>query len=137
MSYINTKSNRSYDFVAPYAEEGERCQRIPFPVAVNRLPEDDTHITHDCNPQLTTFEADAAAGTFEVETQVQAGSLLIVRNESATNAQTIAGATCAAGKVTTLMWDGNGYITVGASTIGEQAGSGDDSEDGGQSGSPL
>lgn len=117
MSYINTKSNRSYDFFAPYAEEGERCQRIPFPIAVNCQPVDDTHIRHECNPQVMAFGADATAGTFEVETQVQAGSLMIVRNEAATNAQTIAGVACKAGSVTTLMWDGNGYISIGESTI--------------------
>lgn len=117
MSYINTKSNRSYDFFAPYSEEGERCQRIPFPIAVNCQPEDDTHIKHECNPQVMTFGADATAGTFEVETLVQAGSMMIVRNESASNAQTIAGVACKAGSVTTLMWDGNAYIAVGETTI--------------------
>lgn len=117
MSYINTKSNRTFDFYAPYTEEGERVQRIPFPVAASRKPVDSTHITHDCNPQLMTFGSDASAGTFTVDTQVQAGSLLIVRNEHASNAQSIGGVSCAANKVTTLLWDGNEYVSIGASAI--------------------
>ena len=40
MSYLNSKSGRTFDFTAPYTEEGERCQRIPFPIAVNRKPTD-------------------------------------------------------------------------------------------------
>ena len=32
MSYINMKSRRSFDFYAPYNEEGERLVTIPFPV---------------------------------------------------------------------------------------------------------
>lgn len=36
MSYINMKSRRSFDFYAPYNEEGERLVTIPFPVAVDR-----------------------------------------------------------------------------------------------------
>ena len=38
MSYLNSKSYRTFDFFAPYTEEGERCQLIPFPIAVNRNP---------------------------------------------------------------------------------------------------
>lgn len=117
MSYINTKSNRTFDFFAPYTEEGDKVQRIPFPVAASRKPTDATHITHDCNPQLMTFGSDASAGTFTVDTQVQAGSLLIVRNEHASNAQSIGGVSCAANKVTTLLWDGQAYVSIGTSTI--------------------
>lgn len=117
MSYINTKSNRTFDFYAPYTEEGDRVQRIPFPVAASRKPADTTHITHDCNPQLMAFGSDATAGTFTVDTQVQPGALLIVRNEHATVAQSIGGVSCAAKKVTTLMWDGNAYVSIANSAI--------------------
>lgn len=115
MSYINMRSRRSFDFSAPYSEEGERCVTIPFPVAVHRKPEGGT-LVHDCNPQLVDFAAGTAETTFEVDTQVQAGSLLIVKNASA-SAQTMETAACAAGKVTTLMWDGNAYISIGTSDL--------------------
>lgn len=115
MSYINMRSRRSFDFLAPYNEEGERCVTIPFPVAVHRKPEGAT-LVHDCNPQLVDFAAGTAETTFEVDTKVQAGSLLIVKNESV-NAQTMETAACAAGKVTTLMWDGNAYISIGTSDL--------------------
>ena len=94
MSYINMKSRRSFDFYAPYNEEGERLVTIPFPVTV----------------------AAAAAETIEVETKVQAGSLLVIRNEG-TAVATVGGANCAASKVTTLMWDGNAYVELCASEI--------------------
>lgn len=119
MSYLNTKSNRAYDFFAPYAEEGERIQRIPFPIAVRREPEGST-LVHDCNPQLLEFSASGTAGTISVDTQVQAGSLLIVRNEDTVNAQTVGGVTCAKQTVTTLMWDGTGYITLGSTSLASE-----------------
>ena len=133
MSYLNTKSNRAYDFFAPYAEEGERIQRIPFPIAVRREPEGSTLVhdcnpqlpegstlVHDCNPQLLEFSASGTAGTISVDTQVQAGSLLIVRNEDTVNAQTVGGVTCAKQTVTTLMWDGTGYITLGSTSLASE-----------------
>lgn len=39
------KSRRSFDFYAPYNEEGERLVTIPFPVAVERKVEE-TGIVH-------------------------------------------------------------------------------------------
>lgn len=117
MSYINMKSRRSFDFYAPYNEEGERCVTIPFPVAVRRSPEG-KNLTHECNPQLVDVEAGTAATTFTVDTKVQAGSLMIIRNASA-DAQTFGVVACAAGKVTTLMYDGNAYISIGTSDITE------------------
>jgi hypothetical protein len=36
MSWTNTKPRRSFDFTAPYTEEGERLVTIPFPAAVRR-----------------------------------------------------------------------------------------------------
>lgn len=72
---------------------------------------------HDCNPQIVDIAAETAATTLNW-TPVQAGSLLIVRNAS-TNAQTIGKVACAASKVTTLMYDGNAYISIGTSEIGE------------------
>lgn len=117
MSYLNMKSRRSFDFYAPYSEEGERCVSIPFPIAVTREP-DGTKLVHDCNPQIVEFATGTAATTFTVDTQVQAGSLLIIRNASAA-AQTIGAAACAATKVTTLMYDGNAYISIGTSAISE------------------
>lgn len=115
MSYINMRSRRSFDFTAPYSEEGERCVTIPFPVAVHRTPEGNT-LVHDCNPQLVDFAVGTAETALEVDTQVQAGSLMIVKNASA-SAQTIETAACAAGKVTTLLWDGNAYISIGTSDL--------------------
>ena len=114
MSYINMQSRRSFDFYAPYNEEGERLVTIPFPVAVERKVEE-TGIVHDANPALVTVTP-AAAETIEVETKVQAGSLLVVRNEG-TAVATVGGANCAASKVTTLMWDGNAYVELGSSEI--------------------
>lgn len=115
MSYVNMKSRRSFDFYAPYNEEGERLVTVPFPVAVERKVEE-SDIVHDANPALVTV-APAAAETIEVETKVQAGSLLIVRNEG-TAVATVGGANCAASKVTTLMWDGNAYAELATSGIG-------------------
>lgn len=114
MSYINMQSRRSFDFYAPYNEEGERLVTIPFPVAVKRKVEE-TGIVHDANPALVTV-APAAAETIEVETKVQVGSLLVIRNEG-TAVATVGGANCAASKVTTLMWDGNAYVELGSSEI--------------------
>ena len=106
MSYINMKSRRSFDFYAPYNEEGERLVTIPFPVAVDRKVEKNG-IVHDANPALVTVD---------VDTKVQPGSLLIVRNEGAAVA-TVGGANCAQKKVTTLMWDGNAYAELATSAI--------------------
>ena len=117
MSYLNMKSRRSFDFVAPYTEEGDRCVQIPFPVAVTRKPEG-KDLVHDCNPQIVDIDAGTAATTYNVDIRVQAGSLLITRNASA-NAQTIGVVACAASKVTTLMYDGNAYISIGTSDISE------------------
>ena len=114
MSYINMKSRRSFDFYAPYNEEGERLVTIPFPVAVERKVEE-TGIVHDANPALVAV-APSTTGTIEVETKVQAGSLLIIRNEG-TAVATVGGANCAASKVTTLMWDGNAYAELCVSEI--------------------
>ena len=114
MSYINMKSRRSFDFYAPYTEEGERGVTIPFPVAVKREVSD-TGIVHDANPALVTV-APTAEKTIDVETLVQPGSLLIVRNEG-TAVATVGTANCAASKVTTLMWDGNAYVELANSTI--------------------
>lgn len=111
------KSRRSFDFFAPYTEEGDRCVQIPFPVAVTRKAEGKS-LVHDCNPQIVDVAAETAATTFELDTRVQAGSLLVIRNASA-NAQTIGKVACAASKVTTLMYDGNAYISIGTSTIEE------------------
>lgn len=108
------QSRRSFDFYAPYNEEGERLVTIPFPVAVERKVEE-TGIVHDANPALVTVTP-AAAETIEVETKVQVGSLLVVRNEG-TAVATVGGANCAASKVTTLMWDGNAYVELGSSEI--------------------
>lgn len=114
MSYINMKSRRSFDFYAPYNEEGERVVTVPFPIAVKREVSE-TGIVHDANPALVTV-APAEDATIDVETLVQPGSLLIVRNEGAKVA-TVGGANCVASKVTTLMWDGNAYVELANSTI--------------------
>lgn len=114
MSWINMKSRRSFDFYAPYNEEGERVVAIPFPVAVNREVSE-TGIVHDANPELVTVTPAAAEG-IDVETKVQAGSLLIVRNEGV-GVATVGDIDCAPAEVTSLMWDGNAYVKLAASTI--------------------
>lgn len=114
MSYINMKSRRSFDFYAPYNEEGERLVTIPFPVAVKREVSENG-IVHDANPVLVSVTP-SEAETVDVETQVQPGSLLIVRNEG-TAVSTVGGVNCAASKVTTLMWDGNAYVELANSAI--------------------
>lgn len=114
MSYLNMQSRRSFDFYAPYNEEGERLVTIPFPVAVERKV-GETGIVHDAAPALVSV-APVAAETIDVETKVQAGSLLIVRNEG-TAVATVGGVNCAASKVTTLMWDGNAYVDIATSDI--------------------
>lgn len=72
-------------------------------------------IVHDANPALVTVSP-ATTETIDVETKVQPGSLLIVRNEGAAVA-TVGGANCAQKKVTTLMWDGNAYAELATSAI--------------------
>ncbi len=114
MSYINMGSRRSFDFYAPYNEEGERVITIPFPVAVKREVSE-AGIVHDANPALVEV-APTAEKTIDVETKVQAGSLMIVRN-GGTAVATVGGANCAASKVTTLMWDGNAYVELATSSI--------------------
>ena len=108
------KSRRSFDFYAPYNEEGERVVTIPFPVAVNREVTD-TGVVHDANPALVTVNP-SAAETIEVETKVQPGSLLIIRNEGA-DVATVGGVPCDPDEVTSLMWDGNAYVKFAASEI--------------------
>lgn len=93
---------------------GERLVTIPFPVAVERKVEE-TGIVHDANPALVTVTP-ASEETINVETKVQAGSLLIIRNEG-TGVATVGGANCAASKVTTLIWDGNAYVEIATSDI--------------------
>ena len=61
------KSRRSFDFYAPYNEEGERLVTIPFPVAVERKVEE-TGIVHDANPALVTVTP-ALEETIDVETK--------------------------------------------------------------------
>lgn len=114
MSYINMKSRRSFDFYAPYNEEGERVVTIPFPVAAQREVTE-TGVVHNANPALVAV-APAAEVTVDVETLVQPGSLMIVTNTGAAVA-TVGGANCAASKVTSLMWDGNAYVELATSPI--------------------
>ena len=114
MSWINMKSRRSFNFSAPYNEEGERVVTIPFPVAVKRQVEGNV-VIHDANPVLTSVSP-ASATAIDVETKVQAGSVLIVKNTGSA-AATLKGVACAAGKVTTLLYDGNAYVSIGASAI--------------------
>ena len=114
MSWINMKSRRSFDFTAPYNEEGERLVAVPFPVAVARKVVDG-NIIHDANPALVSISP-AQAANISVDANVQAGSLLIIRNEGASTA-TVSGVACAASKVTTLMYDGNAYVKIAETAI--------------------
>lgn len=104
------KSRRSFDFFAPYNEEGERVVTVPFPVAVRREVTED-HVAHDANPLIITVSPGAEAAV-DVDVKVQPGSLLIVRNTGGATA-TVAGQECPGGKTTTLMYDGDGYILIG------------------------
>jgi hypothetical protein len=123
MSWFHNKSGQSFDFTAPfdknfqvpYEGEGKRCVLIPFPVAVAREVDDGNEVVHDVNPALVEV-APASAVTINVDTRVQPGSQMIVKNTGSV-AATVGGASCAAGKVTTLLYDGNGYIALGASEI--------------------
>ena len=117
MSYINTKCRKSYDFFAPEQNSGDRSQSIVFPIAVTREVSTDNKVVHDCNPTLIAVAPSTADITITVTTKVQAGSLLIVKNTSAAKKATTGGVDCAFGKVTTLMYDGNGYIKVGESAV--------------------
>lgn len=116
MSYINMKSRRSFSFFAPYNEEGERSITVVFPVAIKRDIVDNK-LVHDCNPTLAEVNS-AEAITVEVETTVQPGAMLIITNRG-TGAATVGGVECAGSYVTTLMWDGNGYLKLGATQIAE------------------
>jgi hypothetical protein len=115
MSWLNTKTGRSYDFFAPEAYKGGRLTVAPFPIPVDKTVDADGKVTHDANPALVAV-APAAATTVEVETKAPAGSLLIVTNTGSA-AATVGGVACAFGKVTTLLYDGNGYVSIGATTI--------------------
>lgn len=114
MSWINIKSRRSFDFVAPYNEEGERVVTIPFPVAVAREVSADG-VVHDANPALVRIAPEAET-TIDVEVAVQPGSLMIVHNSGSAVA-TVGDVNCAALHVTTLMWDGNAYVELSSSQI--------------------
>jgi hypothetical protein len=113
MSYLNTKTGRSYDFFAPEAYEGERLTRIPFPIPVKREVDAGGEVTHDASPALVSVAPTAAALTVNVTTDVQPGSLMIVTN-AGSKVATVGGAACAAGEVTTLLYDGNGYLALGS-----------------------
>jgi hypothetical protein len=115
MSWLNTKTGRSYDFFAPEAYEGERLTVIPFPIPVGKAVSDDGKVTHDANPALVAV-APAEAATIDVTTKAPAGSLLIVTNTGSANA-TVGGVSCAFGEVTTLLYDGNGYASIGSTSI--------------------
>lgn len=108
------RSRRSFDFSAPYNEEGERCVTTVFPIAIKREVVD-KKLVHDCNPTLAEVN-NAEAVAIEVETTVQPGTMLILTNRGAGEA-TVEGVECAGDYVTTLMWDGNGYVKLGASAI--------------------
>jgi hypothetical protein len=108
------KSRRSFNFFAPYNEEGERVISVPFPFPVARTVEND-EIVHDVNPAMVTV-APAAAADISVDTKVQPGALLIVRNLG-TAAATVGGAECEEDKVTTLLYDGNGYAVIGTTDV--------------------
>lgn len=116
MSYINMKSRRSFDFSAPYSEEGGRCITVVFPVAIKRDIVDNK-LVHDCSPTLAEVNS-AEAVAVGVETTVQPGAMLIITNRG-TGAATVGGVECAGSYVTTLMWDGNGYLKLGATQIAE------------------
>ncbi|WP_042373051.1 hypothetical protein [Bacteroides neonati] len=116
MSHINMKSRRSFDFFAPYNEEGERCVTTVFPIAIKRGVVDNK-LAHDCSPTLAEVNS-ATSITVQVETTVQPGTMLILSNRGA-GAATVKGVECAGKKVTTLMWDGNGYIKLGETAISE------------------
>lgn len=115
MSYINMKSRRSFDFAAPYNEEGDRVVTIPFPVAVIREVSEDGTLVHDANPALVSV-APTEVLDIDVETKVQAGSFMIVSN-AGTAVATVGGANCDAQKVSTLMFDGNAYVVIATSDI--------------------
>lgn len=119
MSYLDLTTYKSYNFVAPRNPNDPDITLVPFPVAsVKTLDPAAPVAAIDGNPTVLDtggLTADATL-TPEVSPAVQPGSLVIVRNGSAFVA-TLGGVDCAAGTVTTLLYDGNGYIELGSTTI--------------------
>lgn len=113
--YINNDTSKSYNFVAPANPGDPAVSEIPFPVATPAIVEGQT-VRHVGNPSVFKTEP-AAAITYSVEigAGVQPGACLMVDN-TGTAAATVGGAECAPGKVTTLLYDGNGFVTLGTTT---------------------
>ena len=107
-------TRRSYGFFAPESLEGERVVETVFPVAVTREVVDG-EVVHDCAPALVNV-APAEALAITVETKVQPGTMMIVKNTGVA-AATVSGVACAGDYVTTIMWDGNAYVEVAKSAI--------------------
>lgn len=114
MNWINMITRRSYGFFAPESLEGDRVVETVFPIAVTREVVDG-EVVHDCAPTLVSV-APAGALAVTVETKVQPGTMMIVKNTGA-GAATVGGVACAGDYVTTIMWDGNAYVEVAKSTI--------------------
>lgn len=114
MNWINMITRRSYGFFAPESLEGDRVVETVFPIAVTREVVDG-EVVHDCAPTLVSV-APAGALAVTVETKVQPGTMMIVKNTGA-GAATVGGVACAGSYVTTIMWDGNAYVEVAKSAI--------------------
>lgn len=115
MTCLNTKSNKSYAFDAPYEEVGgDKVTHVLFPVAVSREPDANGTLQHDAAIIKVEFDEGAASAAVAVETdkRVQPGNMIIVKVNDATNKQTVAGVECAAGTTTILIWTGDKYVAL-------------------------
>lgn len=110
--WLNNQTGKSYNFSAPTNEKDKQINEIPFPIATPAIIEGNT--LHHCgNPTVAKVEPTAAQTySVEVDEGVQPGSILIVEN-GGTAAVTVSGVACAVAKITTLLFDGNGFISLG------------------------
>lgn len=115
MTCLNTKSNKSYAFDAPYEEVGgDKVTHVLFPVAVTREPDENGVLQHDAATVKVEFDEGAASGTVTVETdkRIQPGNMIIAKVNDTGNKQTVAGVECAAGATTLLVWTGDKYLAL-------------------------
>lgn len=110
--WLNNQTGKSYNFSAPTNENDKQINEIPFPIATPAVIDGNT-LKHCGNPTIAKVEPTAAVTyTVEVAEGIQPGSMVIVEN-GGTAAATVNGVTCAAAKITTLLFDGNSFISLG------------------------
>lgn len=112
--WLNNQTGKSYNFSAPTNERDKQINEIPFPIATPAIIEG--NVLHHCgNPTTAKIEpTEPVTYSVEMAEGVQPGSLLIIENGGAATA-TVGGVACVEAKVTTLLFDGNGFISLGTS----------------------